>query len=103
MKFLDCKKNVFCIKKLKEKFSKLENKYFHLDINRQNKIGELEQILKKKLEEKTKIRKILDIYDYRDIEELSYNELLEIKKKINLSLDLIKNIKQRSKNKFFLE
>ncbi len=94
--YLECKKNVFYINRLKDKFIKLEKKYFQSDSNRQNKITELEEILLKKQDEKNKIRKMLDVYENCNIEDMRYNDLLELKKKVGLSLDLIKIRKQKS-------
>lgn len=79
-----------------DKYKILEKKYFQSDSNREEKILELEKILDKKQEEKNKLRKILDIYQYRDLEDIKYKDLLEYKKKVTLSLDLIKNRKNKS-------
>jgi len=37
-----------------------------------------------------------DIYDHRNIDNLSYNELINLKKKLNLTLGIINNRKQKS-------
>jgi hypothetical protein len=39
---------------------------------------------------------MLNIYKNRDINDIPYNDLLELKKKVSLSLDLIKNRKKKS-------
>ena len=39
---------------------------------------------------------MLNIYKIRDINDIPYYDLLELKKKVSLSLDLIKNRKKKS-------
>jgi hypothetical protein len=79
----------------KDKYTNLEQNYFHLENSRSSKLEELNQILKKKEEEKKHLEEIHNVYENEQIKELDYFKLKSLENKILKSFDLIKEKKQQ--------
>jgi len=81
---------------MQEKYSLLEKSYFNLENSRAEKYQELEEILKKKEEEKKHLESIHNVYEKFDLKNSDLFKLRGLETKIIKSLEVIKERKQIS-------
>ena len=82
---------------MQERYKQLETNYFNLENSRAKKYEELEEILKKKEEEKKHLMKINNLYENFDLHNMDYFKLKGLESKILKSLESIKDRKQSRK------
>jgi hypothetical protein len=82
---------------MQEKYNLLEKSYFNLENSRAEKYQELEEILKKKEEEKKHLESIHNVYEKFDLNNSDLFKLRGLETKIFKSLEAIRERKQISK------